>query len=108
MLDVIESRNLFLLSLDENRTWYRYHHLFSEFLRGRLERDYPGTAASLYAKAARWFEQCGYLSDALEHATDARDNIFLGRILERSATPIACFSPDALVSLCCMAVVCPY
>jgi LuxR family transcriptional regulator, maltose regulon positive regulatory protein len=85
MLDVIESRNLFLLSLDDDRTWYRYHHLFSEFLRGRLERDYPGSAAGLYAQAARWFEQFGYLSDALEHATDTHDDTFLGQILERNA-----------------------
>ena len=42
MLEEVEARDLFLRGLDDNGDWFRYHHLFAEFLRRRLERDHPG------------------------------------------------------------------
>jgi len=67
MLRAVEGRNLFLVPLDEHGEWYRYHHLFAEALRARLERGNRGVLLELHRRAAVWFERHGWVGEALEH-----------------------------------------
>lgn len=78
ILDELERRNLFTFRLDENRLWYRYHHLFAEFLQARLRERQPDLAAQLYAAASRWYE-------AQEAYHEAVDYALRGGHLERAA-----------------------
>lgn len=64
----LEQSNLFLLPLDEEREWYRYHHLFAELLQGRLAHVYPHKVAGLHSRASTWFEQHAFLERAVIHA----------------------------------------
>jgi LuxR family maltose regulon positive regulatory protein len=67
-LSNLEERNLFVLPLDHERIWYRYHHLFHEFLLGQLRRQFPAEIVGLYDKAADWFETEGYASEVVEYS----------------------------------------
>jgi len=73
MLEALERANLFVVLLDEERRWYRYHHLFAQFLRGRLERLMPGQAPRLHGRAAAWYKQQDQALVAAEHAMAAED-----------------------------------
>lgn len=66
----LEQTNLFLIPLDEKRQWYRYHHLFADFLRTELEEDQE---TGLHQKASQWFEANGYKIEAIEHSLAAGD-----------------------------------
>lgn len=74
MLEGIEHGNLFVVPLDDERRWYRYHHLFAEFLRGRLAREHPDLVGSLHLRASGWFEEAGLNSEAITHALAASDS----------------------------------
>lgn len=67
MLDELEARDLFLRPLDGEREWFRYHHLFADYLRRRLERDHPDRAAGLHGHAAAWFADHDLVSEAVAH-----------------------------------------
>jgi LuxR family maltose regulon positive regulatory protein len=68
LLNYLEKSNLFVVSLDENRHWYRYHHLFRDFLRGSLRRQaMPELISELHQKAANWYQQRGLVQEAIEH-----------------------------------------
>jgi LuxR family maltose regulon positive regulatory protein len=69
----LERRNLFVVALDSRRQWYRYHHLFAELLRSRLEAEEPGAAAALHARAAAWLAGEGQSAEAIGHAIAAGD-----------------------------------
>lgn len=69
----LERSNLFIARLDEGRQWYRYHRLFAEFLKGRLERDDPELVPTLHALAADWFEKRSLFIDATQHRLAAGD-----------------------------------
>ena len=75
VLEELEAANLFLIPLDDTRTWYRYHHLFGTLLRHQLERKegQAGTPAinALHERASDWFAANGHPEDALEHALAA-------------------------------------
>ena len=73
MLEHIEGRDLFLRRLDDDGEWFRYHHLFADFLRRRLERDHPDLVADLHSAASRWFAEHTMLSEAVDHALAAGD-----------------------------------
>jgi LuxR family maltose regulon positive regulatory protein len=73
MLEEIERSNLFLIPLDDTRTWYRYHHLFGQMLRSELARRDPALVTGLHRRAATWFRSSGLVSEAIEHATAAGD-----------------------------------
>jgi LuxR family maltose regulon positive regulatory protein len=72
LLEQLERANLFLIGLDSNRRWYRYHQLFRDFLRERLEQAVgPQGRALLHRRASAWFEQAGLIGEAIEHALSA-------------------------------------
>lgn len=73
MLEQLDQANLFLLPLDDERTWYRYHHLFAEALRFRLTQSHPDLPPVLHERASAWFEGHNFLPDAINHAFAARD-----------------------------------
>lgn len=83
VLEHLESANLFLIPLDDRRQWYRYHHLFAELLRQRLERDRAGTGAELRRRASRWFEAKGSICEAFHYALQADDQDWLLALAER-------------------------
>ena len=73
MLDELERSNLFLIPLDDQRQWYRYHHLFAEVLQAHLLEAEPEQVPSLHQRASAWYEQNGLRSDAIRHALAAKD-----------------------------------
>ncbi len=70
-LGLLEQANLFLVPLDDERRWYRYHHLFAEVLRQRLQQTAPTQVPVLHLRASRWFEQQGLIAEAVSHALAA-------------------------------------
>ena len=73
MLETLERGNLFVIPLDDQRQWYRYHHLFADVLRTYLMEAQPEQVSSLHQRASAWYEQNGYPSDAIRHALAAKD-----------------------------------
>ncbi len=71
MLEQLEKANLFLLPLDAEKRWYRYHNAFGQFLRARLERGFRGRVARLHIAAAEWFERAGQPVEAIGHLLQA-------------------------------------
>ena len=69
----LERQNMLLFPLDEERRWYRYHHLFAEMLRGRLATRDPQLPGVLHGHAADWLEAAGAFGEAVEHALRAPD-----------------------------------
>ncbi|MCZ8517303.1 LuxR C-terminal-related transcriptional regulator [Paenibacillus filicis] len=66
LLETLEHRNLFIIPLDDRREWYRYHHLFSEFLRRLFRQRYAARSKELHIKAAGWLEEHGFVEEAVE------------------------------------------
>jgi LuxR family transcriptional regulator, maltose regulon positive regulatory protein len=73
VIDVLERENLFLVPLDDNRQWYRYHHLFAQVLRGQLARTEPGLGPTLYERASAWHRLSGSTDEAIGYALAAGD-----------------------------------
>jgi len=71
-LEMLERSNLFIIPLDEERRWYRYHHLFGDLLRRRLHRTQPEQVSALHCRASAWFEQNGLADGAIEYALRVR------------------------------------
>jgi LuxR family maltose regulon positive regulatory protein len=87
--------NLFLVPLDDERRWYRYHHLFAELLRQRLSQSMvssPGDAESLvnelHLRASAWYEEQGLDIEAFHHATAAHDIERAARLVEGKGMPL--------------------
>lgn len=85
ILQQLERTNLFVLPLDEDRTWYRYHHLFADLLRVRLKQTWPELIPALHGRAAAWFEEQGWVEEAIAHAQAARDWDRASRLIARNA-----------------------
>jgi LuxR family maltose regulon positive regulatory protein len=69
----LEDANAFVVSLDPERTWFRYHHLFGDLLRLELRRTMPDRVPALHRRAARWFGEHGLVVDAVRHTQAAGD-----------------------------------
>jgi len=72
-LEYLEHANLFIVPLDDQGQWYRYHHLFADLLKQRLERTLPEQLPVLQRKASDWFLANGYPDQAIVHALRAKD-----------------------------------
>ncbi len=68
ILEMLERSNLFIVPLDEKRRWYRYHHLFADLLRQRLHQTQPKQLSILHRRASEWYEQNGFVDNAIDHA----------------------------------------
>lgn len=74
LLEHLEQANMFIVPLDQSRTWYRYHHLFLELLRHQQNvTGLPIDRTTLHKRACLWFEANGYLTEAIRHALEAKD-----------------------------------
>lgn len=72
LLRQLYRENLFIIALDGEQYWFRYHYLFSEFLRGRLASECaPEEIAALHLRASHWLGEAGYVEDAIRHAQAA-------------------------------------
>jgi len=85
----VERSNLFIVQLDMQQEWYRYHHLFSELLLARLRKNHPELIRGLWQRASLWFERQELLEDAVEYAMQAQD-------YRRAAVLIESFSRKAI------------
>jgi LuxR family maltose regulon positive regulatory protein len=84
MLLILEEANLFLIPLDHERRWYRYHHLFADFLRQRLRETQPDIMPELFVRASGWFEAQGMLDEAFHHALVGDDVRRAARLLDEN------------------------
>ncbi len=85
MLERINKANLFLIPLDEQSQWYRYHQLFADLLRARLQQTIgsQGTAL-LHLRAAEWYDQNGLGYEAIHHASLASNDELVERLIEKN------------------------
>jgi len=84
VIEELVRRNLFLLPLDSESRWFRYHQLFAEFLNERLRRHDSARIAALHQAAADWFERHGHLNSAVRHALAAGESGLAAAIMERA------------------------
>ncbi len=85
MLEELERANLFVVPLDEQRTWYRFHDLFREALHARLQASQPELVPLLHLRAARWYETQGEWPEAITHALTAPDYPYAADLMEQAA-----------------------
>src|SRR5215216_972434 len=81
-LERLERENLFVVALDDERRWYRYHHLFADVLHGLLKQERSEEVKELHLRAASWYERNGWASEAFEHALAAGDAGWAARLVE--------------------------
>ena len=88
VLERLERANLFIIPLDEERSWYRYHHLFADLLWQRLRQTQPDLESVLHIRASEWYEQNGFTDEAIEHALRADDYKRAANLIEEQADAI--------------------
>jgi len=81
----LERSNLFLVALDDERQWYRYHHLFAEALRSRLQQSQPALVAELHRRASHWYEHHLLFDEAVAHALAVPEVEHAARLIEEYA-----------------------
>ncbi len=86
-LETLERANLFIISLDNEWRWYRYHHLFAELLRYRLQREQASTIPELNRRASKWHEEHGFIDRAIRHAIAADDLEQAARLVDEHSHP---------------------
>jgi LuxR family maltose regulon positive regulatory protein len=84
-LEQLDHANLFIIALDDERRWYRYHHLFADLLRQRLQQAHPEWVPALHHRASMWYAQHGFPDAAIEHALLAHDDAAAARLIEMVA-----------------------
>jgi LuxR family maltose regulon positive regulatory protein len=98
MLQQVERAGLFLMPLDQVRGWWRYHYLFADLLRARLQAEQPGRMQALHRAAAAWFEDHDLADDAVRHALAAGDATWAARVVERNVETLLGRSEGATLS----------
>jgi LuxR family maltose regulon positive regulatory protein len=82
ILEMLEQANLFVVSLDDQRQWYRYHHLFAEMLHAHARANHSEQMTAWHQQASSWFAEQGALQDAIQHALAANAHSEAARLLE--------------------------
>ena len=93
----LERGNLFVVPLDDHRSWYRYHHLFADVLRARLLAEQPGLVPGLHERAADWYAAHGLVVDAVRHAIAAEDFGRAGYLIEEALPQMRRARQDSLL-----------
>ncbi len=89
LLEQLYTANLFLIPLDDEGRWFRYHHLFADLLQVHLRQTYPADAILvLHLRAAAWFEQNGWVNEAVDHTLAAQDFDGAARLIEQNSAPM--------------------
>jgi len=81
-LEGLETTNLFIVPLDNQRHWYRYHHLFADLLKHRLRITLPDRVPELHQRASKWYQNAGQIDDAIHYAQASENPERLTDILE--------------------------
>ena len=89
MLGQLERSNMFLVPLDEERSWYRYHHLFADLLRKRLKQTRPERITELHQHASEWYAENNFLAEAISHALQAGDVALVNKFVAGNALAMA-------------------
>jgi len=89
LLEALERANLFVVALDDERHWYRYHHLFAEVLSSHLQQAEPGLVSELHRRASAWYEQHGLVIEAVQHALATSDIELAARLIEQYSLAVA-------------------
>ena len=84
VLQQLEQANLFIVPLDDERRWYRYHHLFADLLRSRLLQVQPDLIPMLQQRAGEWYARHGLLAEAMQAAVAAGDVDWVARLAEEN------------------------
>jgi LuxR family maltose regulon positive regulatory protein len=87
MLRDLERSNLFVIPLDDDRSWYRLHHLFADLLRAELHEREPALVPRLHRRASSWYAEHGLIDDAIEHALASGDDAVASRLIIESFWP---------------------
>ncbi len=82
MIIELDQANLFVVPLDDDRRWYRYHRLFADLLRQRLQQKWPELVPDVHRRASLWYEENGLLPEALAHAVTTNDVLRVARLAE--------------------------
>ncbi|MBW2429548.1 MAG: hypothetical protein JRF56_11355, partial [Deltaproteobacteria bacterium] len=85
MLNTLEKANLFVIPLDDERCWYRYHHLFADLLAQRLRTQKGELVPELHRRASQWFAKNGFKNEAADHALAAQDYARAVQLIEEIA-----------------------
>lgn len=88
MLEALERGNLFVVPLDDQRHWYRYHHLFADVLQSRAREEQPDELPHLHRRASIWYEQNGLSGEAIRHALAAQDYDRAADLIELAWSPM--------------------
>jgi LuxR family maltose regulon positive regulatory protein len=88
ILETLDKANLFVISLDDERHWYRYHHLFVEVLRSHLQQTEPMLPPILHRRASNWYEQHDLPGEAVHHALAIPDADLAARLIEPITLPM--------------------
>jgi LuxR family maltose regulon positive regulatory protein len=83
ILEFLDRENLFLISLDDERGWFRYHHLFADLLRARLHQVRPDMPPLLHMSASAWFEKNGFITEAIQHLFAVNEFSQAANLIER-------------------------
>jgi LuxR family transcriptional regulator, maltose regulon positive regulatory protein len=94
-LEKLQAAHLFLIPLDDKGLWYRYHHLFAEFLHHRLVEAEAEVVPDLHRRASEWFEKEGWSDEAIHHALLANDFARAGQLVENIAFTLGVFWNNA-------------
>ncbi len=89
MLEALDRANLFVVALDDERGWYRYHHLFAEALRRHLQQREPSLVPELHRRASAWYEQHELPAEAVQHTLAIPDLERAARLIDPLALPMA-------------------
>jgi LuxR family maltose regulon positive regulatory protein len=84
ILEHLERNNLFIIPLDDNRCWYRYHHLFADLLQVKLAQTHPDRIPVLHRLAASWYADQPLWEKAIRHALQAKDVEYAADLFERA------------------------
>jgi len=84
----LEKENLFIISLDEEHIWYRYHHLFADLLRAKLAEKSKERVYELHRRASQWFAEHELIHDSIEHAIASGDQELLADLVESSCVQV--------------------
>jgi len=88
LLEKLEQANLFIIPLDDVGQWYRYHHLFAEMLRARLQQHQSKDLTTLHRRASAWYAAHHQLDHAMHHALASNDRDFTATLVEEHATTL--------------------
>jgi len=88
LLAEVEQANLFVIRLDQDRVWFRYHHLFQSLLQSLLAERHPDLVPELHRRAARWLTANGFPADAVHHALAAGDASHAAQLVEACCMPL--------------------